>query len=455
MISSLSRMANKRLPLKILNFPHNLPVHLSEMDLMIESDGVTRISPKLADPVLKTTPTTVTEMVSSSTDTFNVREPSRLTAFQPITPDLVTATASTTNYGDDDRTGAERTLNNNNNPPTGTRLMVGRLLPTNDRDRAAAINRNGPQHQQQQKSEFSEVVGNSAGETPKRRYENEAQSANQMTKSINDLKNNKSAITTMTTTTTRVDNDDDEGRNGEHSSTTTGSATPFPVTATLHDDEGINADIYNSESSGTDEVFIRKSIPIDDDSKHYIITSSGDIQNIPLANQHLVSQFRENFINEIMPLNSVEKAVRVDMPPPTLILDTYPSQLATRMAFGGSVESTASILSRDDNFPSTIAFGGGANGVVVGGAPTSSNYRSKIFIPSGMTPSGPAITKQQQQQQPQQLKSSVQKNGQESADHAWQSSDGNKESAAPGPDNKIQDPVCIVMGKCLFEFLIN
>lgn len=56
---------------------------------------------------------------------------------------------------------------------------------------------------------------------------------------------------------------------------------------------------------------------------------NADIENIPLAQESFVNKLRDNFINEIMPLNSIEKAIKMDNPPPppTLILDTFSSAL--------------------------------------------------------------------------------------------------------------------------------
>lgn len=419
---------------------------------MIESDGVARSTPKL--PAVA--PETTTNIIPTTPSTAAAGNNDRAleTANGPRTPVPVTATASTTNYGDETESNDDNKLSTSSSSTTstsrnGNNENVAPPYPqaSSSSSPTAAINRNlSPQLS-------SPVLGAAVKDqlNPGTMSDKDEQlSAHQMTeKDINDNKR-----------VPRVDNGNDTitGGNGKRlfsspsaanaaaaltstliQTTTTTTTHPIPAVFQQWEDER-EVDI----DGAADEDFIRK-ISIDDDSplaKHYIITSSGDIENIPLANQHLVSQFRENFINEIMPLNSVEKAVKVDMPPPTLILDTYPSPpMATRPYRSSgiaAVESTASIAARDDNFLSTVASGGGGS--------SSGSYATKIFIPSdGLAPSEPTNRKQQ-----------AQKNGQESA-QVWNgggSSISNKESAAVAAskansnNNKSRDPVCIVMGKC-------
>lgn len=464
------------------------------------------------------------------------RGPHRLTANGPKTPVPVTTTASTTYYGDETGPGHQSNNNSNNNDnnnrlgdPTSTDYVVPWSPPHAIRDgnATAAINRNQPQlsessatsaaaaaaadtglKDQVNGGNFADIdeeddKGSNNDKDNKMRGIGEQASGHQMTKNINDVKHNYNNQSTIIIKT-RVDNNEVEVEgdgNGERTPapllTTQAPVSSSPATTSTTAaaaasgyqqrweaaeeeaaaDRERDADIDREAAASADEDFIRK-ISIDDDSplaKHYIITSSGDIENIPLANQHLVSQFRENFINEIMPLNSVEKAVKVDMPPPTLILDTYPSPamllLTTRPGGSGGgipVASTAPIIVGTDHYPSTIAGGGGgvpSGGIggfgFGGGAPTlassSSSYATKIFIPSGLAPSGPANANQQQAQQSKNSEESVQ---------VWNSSGGgggggsvaNKDSSGAvvqqqatseaNPNNKTPDPVCIVMGKC-------
>lgn len=501
---------------------------------MIESDGVARSTTKLADAAAAVLPQTtalpltpvgmVTTTPSSDQHHSRGRGPHRLTANGPKTPVPATTTASTTNYGDETGPGHQSNNNsysNDNNrlgDPTSTDYFVPWSPPHAIRDgnATAAINRNQPQLSESSATsaaadtglkdqvnggnfaDIDEEEDDNGSNDNKMRGIGEQASGHQMTKNINDVKHNYNNQSTIIIKT-RVDNNEVEVEvegdgNGERTpapllttqvpvssspATTAAAASGYQQRWEAAEEETAadrerDSDIDREAAASADEDFIRK-ISIDDDSplaKHYIITSSGDIENIPLANQHLVSQFRENFINEIMPLNSVEKAVKVDMPPPTLILDTYPSPamllMTTRPGGSGSgvpVASTAPIIVGTDHYPSTIAGGVSSGGIggfgFGGGAPTlasssssSSSYATKIFIPSGLAPSGPANANQQQAQQSKNSEESVQ---------VWNSSGGggsvaNKDSSAAvvqqqatseaNPNNKTPDPVCIVMGKC-------
>lgn len=460
---------NKKLPLRILNFPHNLPVHLSEIDLMIESDGVSRSTPIDALPTFSTTNATTPTATTIDAESAGVHGP-RLTTNGPVTPVLATTTATTTNYSDETGTGHDSANNNIGLDGGGVPWSPHSMRAD---DETAAINRNGPESVFKGDGLEEASVGHSkrlrdqvnGGNFAETNDENrdEQTSAHQMTKSVSgDVKYNTSGGSAQQEKKKDAD-DRIEGNENQATTMTTIQTTTRRTAAAESGGAQLpwkEADDVESSAAASaavavaaeDEDFIRK-ISIDDDSplaKHYIITSSGDIENIPLANQHLVSQFRENFINEIMPLNSVEKAVKVDMPPPTLILDTYPSPAiavtrAGRGALGtiAAVESTAPIIvgndqdEDDDDNSALSTIGGSSAGVPTLG--TSNSYATKIFIPTGLAPSGPTSMEKQQQ--------TAAKKSLESA-QVWKAPGSNyKESAAANANNKPRDPECIVMGK--------
>lgn len=347
-----ARRRSKKLPLNILNFPQNLPVHLSEIDLMIESDGVARTTGKFTE--------TTIEPIQRDMNTHNN---SHNNSAAPATPVLAlsAATASTTNYSDEtgnnqppnknnNKDGDEAVDNNNNNNNNTVQDGIAAINPTLPQSKLRPSLNTGRDNGRRQKDQVdrSNLPATTTTTTASEGdNDDEEQERRQMTKNISDVRNNKKS---------RVYNDDDDNgidEEGKRTTSTTGfdaAAASDPWKSSRAEGGGVGGVSYTNRVS-TDEDFIRKGISIDDDSsltQHYIITSSGDIENIPLANQHIVSQFRENFINEIMPLNSVEKAFKVDNPPPppTLILDTYPS-MASRSRSGGAP------LFRDQNIQSS------------------------------------------------------------------------------------------------------